>query len=95
MYTKKDLSFILSSNIISEITQAYPRIIQLLRQSLFYPKGPQKEQLQRCRKLTNQTSAKVEKSFKRRLKNKVVIRIEELQKKGVNRDDLIIFCLVN
>ena len=64
---------------------------------MFFPKGSQKEQLQRCRKLTNQTSAKVEKKFERRLKNKVVIRDEEeeLQKKGVNRDDLIIFCLVN
>ena len=47
MYTKGSSPFILSSNIISEITQAYPRFIQLLRQSLFYPKGPQKEQLQR------------------------------------------------
>ena len=59
MYTKG--SSLHPSNIISEITQAYPRIIQLLKQSLFCPKGPQKEQLQRCRKLTNQTSAKVEK----------------------------------
>ena len=94
MYTKG--SSLHPSNIISEITQAYPRIIQLLRQSLFCPKGPQKEQLQRLSEVDQSNFRQSrKKSFKRRLKNKVVIRIEELQKKGVNRDDLIIFCLVN